>query len=180
MTFEGRSVYEYPMKVYAKNHKFNFKILSEIIDDIIKTFDINFRNRNYKNLNEVTIYNLIDNLPDDDIVEFFDTYLLCHSSLGFPDVQEVNLYVRLRFAQNHFLKGEKQHPDLSFSIFHAVALLSSALTDIWKKAAHQWVLEDLLHLPSNFEDISLDAKDYVVYYSVCRNYGISPSDLSLF
>lgn len=168
------------MKVYAKNHKFNFKILSEIIDDIIKTFDINFRNRNYKNLNGVTIYNLIDNLLDDDIVEFFESYLLGRSSFGFPDDQEVNLYVRLRFAQNYFLKREKQHPDLSFSIFHAVALLSSALTDIWKKAAHQWVLEDLLHFPSNFEDISLDEKDYVIFYKVCENHNVHPSEISLF
>ena len=41
-------------------------------------------------------------------------------------------------------------------------------------------LEDLLHLPSNFEDIFLDVKDYVVYNNVCRKHGVSPLDFSLF
>lgn len=168
------------MKLYSKSHKFNYKNLSEIIDDILNSFDTNFKNKNYKNLNGITIYNLINNLSDDDFVEFFESYLLDHSFLVFPDAQEANLYIRLRFAQNHFLKKEERHPDLQFSISVAIALLSSALTDVWKKAAHLWVLEDLLHLPSNFEDIFLDQKDYEVFYKVCKNHNISSSEISLF
>lgn len=168
------------MKCYEKNYQFHFKDLSEIINNILNVLDINFKKRNYKNLNGKTIYNLINNLPDDDIVDFFESYLLNHSSLVFPDAEEENLYIRLHFAQNYFLKKEKRYPDSNFSIFVAVSLLSSVLTDVWKKAAHQWILEDLLHLPSNFEDIFLDVKDYVVYNNVCRKHGVSPLDFSLF
>ena len=59
------------MKCYEKNYQFHFKDLSEIINNILNVLDINFKKRNYKNLNGKTIYNLINNLPDDDIVDFF-------------------------------------------------------------------------------------------------------------
>lgn len=58
------------MKCYEKNYQFHFKDLSEIINNILNVLDINFKKRNYKNLNGKTIYNLINNLPDDDIVDF--------------------------------------------------------------------------------------------------------------
>ncbi|WP_300666047.1 hypothetical protein, partial [uncultured Akkermansia sp.] len=61
------------MKCYEKNYQFHFKDLSEIINNILNVLDINFKKRNYKNLNGKTIYNLINNLPDDDIVDFFES-----------------------------------------------------------------------------------------------------------
>lgn len=60
------------MKCYEKNYQFHFKDLSEIINNILNVLDINFKKRNYKNLNGKTIYNLINNLPDDDIVDFLN------------------------------------------------------------------------------------------------------------
>ncbi len=60
------------MKCYEKNYQFHFKDLSEIINNILNVLDINFKKEIIKNLNGKTIYNLINNLPDDDIVDFLN------------------------------------------------------------------------------------------------------------
>lgn len=130
-------------------------------------------------LNGVTMDILTNTPQDTQVGVFLKTYFLKQSNLRLPFPEEVALYIRLRFVQKYFYNKGLNDPCVRHGEALSFLLLLSALTDVWKKAAPLWILQDLLFVPFYFENISLDKKkDYPVFDKVCKEMGINEKDIS--
>lgn len=161
---------------FDTTRKYGYTDLSNLAAELSQSIFSQFTNP--VNLNNVTTDILTNALQDMQVVDFLETHFLKQSILHFPFPEEVALYIRLKFAQKYFYDKGLIDPDVRFEEVVSYLLLSSALTDVWKKIAPLWILDDLLSSFCIFEDIVFEKKDYPVFYKICKDKKIDEKYIS--